>query len=103
MKFKIWDGLEGKMIQPNEQIYSLNQDGNLTPGDRYTKLLEFTGFLDKNGVEIYEGDEMTEEGQVEKLEVQKSLGTFVLVYPSGFDYFHDIDFGSFQVVGNIYE
>ena len=132
IKFRAWYAKEKRMISVDELLnlwseYSdedekknpgikrkpdvrvINQsyrgdDLNLVVG-RDCELMQFTGLLDKNGKEIYEGDIVTTEGykdaELVEFVIQHSRAGFQITHPKKGRYSGFAD--SIEVIGNVYE
>lgn len=119
IKFRAWDEKKRLMFYFQEhgesfvEILNIYGDGGWTFGntefgemEEYTSnsegtLMQFTGLLDKNGKEIYEGDVMKDAWSNEVGEVAFNDGAF----DPGFGYRENwaLQMQSGEVIGNIYE
>lgn len=118
LKFRIWNGFQF-VTKSEVYIKACNgslwdyDDGNLWSAS--AKIQQFTGLLDKNGVEIYEGDIVTytsNNGKDYKAEIvfSPTLAAFVLDTSGRHllddkygDYYELHKDHSYEVVGNIFE
>ena len=111
IKLRVWDSRNKLMLSPDEGV-----DNNLSmPCCDYNydcaEYLQYTGIIDNNGIEIYEGDivkfvallnDHNQRGAITKTSIVYDWGRFVLsitkvpLYP--FIIGH-----TYEVIGNIYE
>ncbi len=122
LKFRTWDKTKNVFI-PNDVYALIQTDFNAfgvmikdwedyKEGEYFYENAQeisfFTGLKDKNGVEIYEGDELIYIGtNMSSMEVKFIDGCFVGEGPFNtlplIDYIKALDFQSIEVTGNIYE
>lgn len=116
IKFRAWDENKKKMVPDKELQIMTMPDFRSVPLNQSLemlgvvhKLMQFTGLLDKNGKEIYEGDIIRIPKQADYKaiwEVDFIRGAFVLTDGIGFRYFYpDSDQfpKEYEVIGNCFE
>ena len=120
IKFRAWDKENTIMLffsfNDNTSDYPVEfPENNLSEDDKYV-LMQYTGFQDKNGKEIYEGDIVTHIRQILALAggYEDYIESGVIVFTDGEGafmlqvgkyavYFSPMDGESLEVIGNIYE
>lgn len=99
IKFRAWDG--SRMI--NDWLVVRQDPTGKAVQNAYShaiEVMQFTGLLDKNGKEIYEGDLLSYMGN-EPQEVIFHKGTFCHKVSDGL--YHIFGESDWEIIGNIYE
>jgi len=113
IKFRAWDTVQDKML-PVESINFRNDVISLDEGDNSVSdssdmfiLMQFTGLLDKNGKEIYEGDivRLNDCGDIFDHIVRWSDVDAQFLFEVNGDWYGaaDMEFDQCVIAGNIYE
>jgi len=122
IKFRAWDKQDEKMYYPEQKVFCIDLSGNIRQHPSLgviddVVLLQFTGMLDINGKEIYEGDIVSFE-HVAGYEIENSkifwddeTSSFSCNFKIKNSYnFHNSTVGNLsndckalKIIGNIYE
>ena len=105
IKFRAWDGEEMHLLIPKVGS-TLGLLSDLASEHKW-QVMQFTGLLDKNGVEIYEGDIVSDEFDGSVVRFEQNLGSCGCCYDafvgSGF-MANGVPLGDeCEVIGNIHQ
>jgi hypothetical protein len=112
IKFRAWDKKHSQMILP-DWLTEIEWNSHDTPDSiefndgegllhiKEFELMQFTGLLDKNGTEIYEGDILQTRDYLGKVVFED--GMFELHSPQDENYHSLAGQASPEIIGNIYE
>lgn len=102
IKFRAWDKYSKRgMIYPNNGDF-IGWHAPSNWKDCYD-VMQFTGLLDKNGKEIYEGDIIKQWFMEERTVEWRGTSFIIDDKENGVHNLSDYDMNDIQVIGNIYE
>lgn len=110
IKFRAWDKQRKRMMSVGCIVFPLHNEASRVYPKRNKEneitdyeLMQFTGLLDKNGIEIYEGDLVAYRNRGNK-PIGFLKGGFVLLNEYG-EFYDSVcaAHGECEVIGNIYE
>jgi len=99
IKFRAWDEYNQTMIYPDEHFFKLKSHEIL---GRYETVMQFTGLLDKNGKEIYEGDIVEDEDRIQRVVIKFDGGCFYGENQLQYQILNR-NWLKWEIIGNIYE
>jgi len=105
IKFRAWDKI-GKMFIMVSWGFDIDNQGNIYPAETKPKtdlvLMQYTGWKDKNGKEIFEGDKYSWRNKVGNIEYRR--GAFYCIDQDQSEWLLSamVD-KEFEIIGNIYE
>lgn len=103
IKFRAWDETENKMISSEDLGHQTwNVLGSIQWGGNNWRFMQFTGLLDKNGKEIYEGDLVKNNDLVWEL-MWQDAGFYIKQVGKEFKWIFLRESPHSEVIGNIYE
>ncbi|MBC2721450.1 YopX family protein [Desulfosporosinus sp.] len=87
IKLRVWDRIQEKMLKPQAISFDTNSTSPFAvsvPGRSWEPigkyiLLQWTGFCDNNGTDVYEGDLVKISSAIYKVIWNKTLATFELL------------------------
>ena len=123
IKFRAWSSGRKEMTEvesihfKGNAVYLISKYLRLVANLDETELMQFTGLQDCNGVDIYEGDIIELWYEICSGEYREYSDKGMVCFENGlfiikcideqheydFDFFHHVDDGTKEVIGNIYE